>query len=85
MSPFVIMTGASGVGKTTIARTIRTLHSDVAVFLEEELERPSDAFMASIGRTEGPGGAFQRGFALFSVPRVAAVRAKGRPVLLDCQ
>lgn len=79
------MTGASGVGKTSIARAIRTLRPDVAVFLDEELERPDEAFMTTIGVTEGAGGPFQRGFALFSIPQLAAIRAAGTPVLLDCQ
>ena len=84
-SPFVIMTGASGVGKTTIARTVRVQRPDISVFLEEELEPPTEAFMQSIGPTDGPGGPFQRGFALYSIPQLARVRNAGRPVLLDCQ
>ena len=84
-SPFVIMTGASGVGKTTIARTIRRLHPEISVFLDEELERPSERFMENIGPTEGPGGPFQRGFALYSIPAIAKARESGRPILLDCQ
>jgi energy-coupling factor transporter ATP-binding protein EcfA2 len=84
-SPFVIMTGASGVGKTTIARTIRKLHPEIPVFLDEELKRPTDEFMESIGPTEGPGGPFQRGFALYSIPQLAKARQDGRPMLLDCQ
>ena len=84
-SPFIIMTGASGVGKTTIARTIRQSHPGISVFLDEELERPSEAFMESIGPTEGPGGPFQRGFALYSLPQLAELRENGKPLLLDCQ
>lgn len=84
-SPFVIMTGASGVGKTTIARAIRQLHPEVSVFLDEELERPTERFMESIGPTEGPGGPFQRGFALYSIPNIASARESGKPILLDCQ
>ena len=84
-SPFVIMTGASGVGKTTIARTIRRLHPEISVFLDEELERPTEKFMESIGPTEGPGGSFQRGFALYSIPALVRSRESGRPTLLDCQ
>lgn len=79
------MTGASGVGKTTIARTVRRLHPEVMVFLDEELERPTEEFMASIGSTEGPGGSFQRGFALYSIPQIAHIRTSQQPVLLDCQ
>lgn len=77
------MTGASGVGKTTIARTIRRLHPEISVFLDEELARPTEEFMTSIGLTVGPGGPFQRGFALYSIPAIA--ETSQRPVLLDCQ
>ena len=84
-SRFVIMTGASGVGKTTIARTIKKAHPGIPVFLEEKLNRPTDEFMESIGPTEGPGGPFQRGFALYSIPQLAKARQYGQPMLLDCQ
>lgn len=83
---FVIMTGSSGVGKTTIARTVRQAHPEIAVFMDEELSRPLEDFYATIGPTEGPGGPMQRSFALYSLPRLAEARAKqSRPILLDCQ
>lgn len=84
-NPFVIMTGASGVGKTTIARTIRLRYPGITVSLDEELKRPPNAFMESIGPTEGPGGPFQRGFALYSVPALSQEREHKGPALLDCQ
>lgn len=84
-SPFLIMTGASGVGKTTTARTIRRLHPELSVFLNEELERPTEAFMTSIGPTDGAGGPFQRGFALYSLPQLGRTRTDEQPVILDCQ
>ncbi len=84
-SPFVILTGASGVGKTTIARAVSARHPEIAVYMEDNLHQPPEDFVASIGPTKGPGGPFQRGFALYWIGRIAEEVALSRPVLLDSQ
>lgn len=83
--PFVILTGASGVGKTAIAEAIEKIDSGVAVYQGDRIGLPSDEIMASFGPAEGPGGALQRGFALYWIGQIAAERNPGRAVLLEAQ
>lgn len=84
-SPLLILTGASGAGKTTISRAIAHKYPAVLVLEADALEPPSIEFVESIGITEGAGGSFQRSRALFWIGQLTSVLRAGRPVLLDYQ
>lgn len=81
--PFVILTGASGVGKTSIAQRIEELHPDITVYRGDSIGLPSEEIMQSYGPVEGPGGPSQRAFALYWIGVIAPTLAAGRPVLLE--
>jgi hypothetical protein len=82
---FVILTGASGVGKTTIAQTIEDSHPEIAVYQGDRIGPPSDEILAGYGHTDEPGGSTQRGFALYWVGVIADKLKAGKPVLLETQ
>lgn len=46
---------------------------------------PSAEIMAGYGPADGPGGASQRGFALYWIGQIAPILSNGRPVLLEHQ
>jgi ABC-type dipeptide/oligopeptide/nickel transport system ATPase component len=81
-SPLVILTGASGVGKTTIADAIEKLDPEVAVYQGDKIGLPPEEILAGYGPANGPGGASQRGFALYWIGRIFQ---NPRPVLLETQ
>ena len=85
LSPFVILTGASGVGKTSIAQKIEDQHPEITVYQGDRIGLPSEEVMATYGPAEGPGGPLQRGFALYWIGQIAPSLASGRPVLLEAQ
>ncbi len=85
LSPLLILTGASGAGKTTISRAISRDQPRVLVLEADALEPPSAEFVETIGPTEGPGGSFQRSRALFWVGQLKSGLLADRPVLLDYQ
>jgi anion-transporting ArsA/GET3 family ATPase len=82
--PFVILTGASGAGKTSIADGIEGLDPAIMVYQGDKIGPPPEAVLASYGPAAGPGGASQRGFALYWIGRIAAEQT-ARPVLLETQ
>ncbi len=85
LKPFVILTGASGVGKTTIAQAIEESHEEITVYQGDRIGLPSEEIMASYGHTDEPGGSTQRGFALYWIGEIAPVLKAGKPVLLETQ
>ena len=85
LSPFVILTGASGVGKTSIAQIIEDRYPDITVYQGDRIGLPSEEIMASYGPAEGPGGASQRKFALYWIGQIAPTLVSGKPVLLETQ
>lgn len=85
MTPFVILTGASGVGKTSIAQLIHDHHPHIAVYQGDRIGLPSPDIIASYGPAIGPGGPTQRAFALHWIAHIASTLASGRPVLLETQ
>jgi chloramphenicol 3-O-phosphotransferase len=82
--PFVILTGASGVGKSTIAQTIEDMHPEIAVYQGDRMGLPSEEILASYGHTDEPGGPIQRGFALYWLGKIAQI-LKTESVLLETQ
>lgn len=78
----VILTGASGSGKTAIAEAIRTGRPDLAEVLHfDSIGVPSpEARLAW-----GPVGSWQRAMTLNWMARIAAMRGGDRPVLFEGQ
>jgi hypothetical protein len=84
-SPFVILTGASGAGKTTIAQAVEDGFPEITVYQGDRIGLPSEEILAGFGPAEGPGGHLQRGFALHWIGEIAPTLSSGRPVLLEAQ
>lgn len=84
-SPFVVLTGASGSGKTTIAQAIELLHPEFNVYRFDTIGVPSAEVMATFGTGHQPGGAWQRAMTLQWFERIAPVHAAGHPVLFEGQ
>ena len=68
--PFVILTGASGSGKTAIAEEIEKSTSNVRVFRFDTIGVPSVDVMATFGSGYKPGGAWQRAMTLQWIERI---------------
>jgi hypothetical protein len=83
--PLVIMTGASGSGKTAIAQTIRLAKPSITVFGFDSIGVPSAEIMASYGGGHQPGGAWQRAMTMEWIKRIAPSVNEGRAVLFEGQ
>ncbi len=83
--PFVVLTGASGSGKTTIAHMIEIEHPEITVFRFDTIGVPSAEVMATYGTGHQPGGAWLRAMTLEWFGRIAKVLASGQPVLFEGQ
>jgi dephospho-CoA kinase len=83
--PLVIMTGASGSGKTAIARAIEQDHPSITVFRFDTIGVPSVEVMATFGAGHQPGGAWQRAMTLKWFERIARALTAGRTVLFEGQ
>src|SRR5579859_2762450 len=81
----VIMTGASGSGKTAIAKAIEETHPTIMVFRFDTIGVPSAEVMASYGRDHQPGGAWQRAMTFQWLERIASHLVAGRTVLFEGQ
>jgi hypothetical protein len=81
----VIMTGASGSGKTAIAQAIEADHPSITVFRFDTIGVPSAAVMATFGAGYQPGGAWQRAMTLQWLERIAPLVAAGQDVLFEGQ
>jgi hypothetical protein len=81
----VIMTGASGSGKTAIAEAIEADHPAITVFRFDTIGVPSAAVMATFGTGYQPGGAWQRAMTLRWLKRIAPLVAAGQTVLFEGQ
>jgi hypothetical protein len=84
-SKLVILTGASGSGKTAIAREIEANHPEITVFRFDSIGVPSAEIMATYGRGYEPGGAWQRAMTLQWLERIASVLNSGQRVLFEGQ
>ena len=85
MPTFVILTGASGAGKTSIAQSIEDLGTEILVYQGDRIGLPSDEIMAGYPHTDPdePGGPLQRGFARYWLGMIADDLKSGKSVLLD--
>jgi predicted kinase len=81
----VVLTGASGTGKTTIALEVERAYPEFAVFRFDAIGVPSTEGMASFGTGHRPGGAWQRAMTLQWFERIAPVLEAGRSVLFEGQ
>jgi hypothetical protein len=81
----VILTGASGSGKTAIAREIEANHPEITVFRFDSIGVPSPEIMATYGHGYQPGGAWQRAMTLQWFERIAPVLKSGQRVLFEGQ
>ena len=83
----VILTGASGSGKTTIARHLQRLHSGDTefIFFDSIGVPPVEEMIARYGDGYQPGGAWQRAMTLMWLEKVASILASGRSVFFEGQ
>ena len=81
----VIMTGASGSGKTAIAKAIEECHPSITVLRFDTIGVPSTEVMASFGSGHMPGGAWQRAMTFKWFERIAPLLAAGQNVLFEGQ
>jgi len=84
MAPhFVVLTGASGSGKTTIARCVQQHHSATheVVFFDSAGVPPADQMV----REYGTGGGWQRATTMAWMVKIRGLLAAGRPVLFEGQ
>jgi hypothetical protein len=81
----VIMTGASGSGKTAIATTIEEKYPSITVLRFDAIGVPSAEVMASFGSGHQPGGAWQRAMTFQWLERIALILAGSKNVLFEGQ
>lgn len=81
----VIMTGASGSGKTAIAKTIEEKYPSITVLRFDTIGVPSAEVMATFGSDHMPGGAWQRAMTFRWFEKVAPMLAEGKTVLFEGQ
>lgn len=81
----VIMTGASGSGKTAIAQAIEEMCPLVTVFRFDTIGVPSPEAMAAFGNGHQPGGAWQRAMTFEWLERIAPLLGEGKTVLFEGQ
>jgi adenylate kinase family enzyme len=81
----VILTGASGSGKTAIAKTIEENHSSITVLRFDTIGVPSAEVMATFGNDHQPGGAWQRTMTFKWMERIEPLLAEGKTVLFEGQ
>ena len=81
----VVMTGASGSGKTAIAAAIKLALPSITVFRFDTIGVPSAEVMATFGAGHQPGGAWQRAMTLQWFERIAPIVAAGGAVVFEGQ
>lgn len=81
----VIMTGASGSGKTAIAEAIEVGTPSITVFCFDSVGVPSAEVRATFGDSHQPGGAWQRAMTFRWIERIAPIIAAGGQVLFEGQ
>jgi len=81
--PFVVLTGASGSGKTTIARCIQQHHSATheVIFFDSAGVPPTDQMVSEYGSGES----WQRATTMVWTVKIRGLLVAGRPVLFEGQ
>jgi dephospho-CoA kinase len=87
MGSFVLITGGSGAGKTTIARSVENLRlPDCEVHFFDSIGVPSvEQMRTEYGLGHEPGGAWQRAMTLQWMRRIRTILDRGISVLLEGQ
>jgi hypothetical protein len=81
----VVLTGASGSGKTSIALELDRTHPEYTVLRFDTIGIPSAEVMENFGTGYQPGGAWQRAMTLQWFERFAPILHTGRSVLFEGQ
>jgi hypothetical protein len=81
----VVLTGASGGGKTAIALAIERMHPEFTVFRFDTIGVPPAEVMTAFGTGHQPGGAWQRAMTLQWFERITPIFRTGANVLLEGQ
>ena len=81
----VVLTGASGSGKTAIALAIEKTHPEISVFRFDTIRVPPAEVMATFGEGHQPGGAWQRAMTLKWFDIIAPLVGEGKRVLFEGQ
>jgi dephospho-CoA kinase len=82
----VVLTGASGAGKTTLARAIHeTCSTNCDVLFFDSIGVPPADQMKAYGEGYQPGGAWQRAMTIQWIERITKILLTGRSVLLEGQ
>ena len=84
-APLVVLTGAAGGGKTTIARAVEKAFPSVQVERFDSIGVPSLDVMNAFGIGCQPGGAWQRAMTLQWIGRLEPALRSGQAVLLEGQ
>src|ERR1700750_1894731 len=82
---FVVLTGASGSGKTALALEVEKLHPEFTIFRFDTIGVPEPDVMAAYGTGHQPGGAWQRGMTLEWLGRMSPTSQPGKCVLFEGQ
>jgi energy-coupling factor transporter ATP-binding protein EcfA2 len=87
MGSFVLLSGASGAGKTTIARSVENLRPpNCEVHFFDSIGVPSvEQMHREFGHGHEPGGAWQRAMTLQWIGRIRTIWDRGISVLLEGQ
>lgn len=83
MALFIILTGAAGCGKTTVARSTSSTYPAVLVERFDSIGVPRAEIMRAFGHGCEPGGAWQRAMALQWIGHLEPIVRSGQPILLE--
>lgn len=84
-SSLLILTGASGAGKTTLAHAIQESLPNCEVRFFDSIGVPSAEVMATYDGDYGPGGGWQRAMTVEWMQRIAPLLKSGKKVLFEGQ
>lgn len=84
-SSLLILTGASGAGKTTLARAIQASLPNCEVLFFDSIGVPSAEVMATYDGDYGAGGGWQRAMTIQWMQRIAPLLKSGNKILFEGQ